>query len=631
MGGKWSPPPNLPVRPGAYVNFESSGATPIAPGDFGRVGIPVKASWGPDNEFVDLVTDADRRRAFGPVDGYDNKVSAAPASTNTSWLIAEAIRGGAELVKAYRMVGAGAAEASVVLDDFLGKDTLTLTAKYKGTRANGFTVKVAASPIFSGKNVLTILEGGVELEEWLYPVDDIPALIADLNDPVNGSILVEGSYPAGANPEVSEVATLTLGGTGMVAGDKFKLTINFGDNSTAQATAFIVDTDGVTQIQTAVDAALTAGGYAAGDIVVALTAAGPTLATANTVFSLTAAAGLANQNISVTVTSPTGTVPVAGVTTQGARSPLNYGSFVMAGGLNGAAVALSDYSTALENFEAEGGFDLLALDGVSDDASGLETSNAFTGLNSALGTWAANNNEAGRYVMVVTGGGANELANAGGVGLTAALARSAAFDSEWVVNIGVSGLDVTSPGGNVLNLTSAQAAARVAGMIANAGITGSVTFGAVEGVDSVNGPITPAQIDQCIQQGVLVFAKRGDAVRIEDGITSFISLTDEKDFTFTQIRAVRAIQQIGLDITEIVERDWIGKKINTTTVRDSLVATLQQYFAALEARNVLVNGTQVQIDARYDNTKTNVFVLVLAQFQFELKRVLLTVRVPTVS
>ena len=132
-------------------------------------------------------------------------------------------------------------------------------------------------------------------------------------------------------------------------------------------------------------------------------------------------------------------------------------------------------------------------------------------------------------------------------------------------------------------------------MIASAGIRGSVTFGEVVGVDTggVNGPITPSQIEQLIQQGVVVFSKRGDFIRVEDGITTFISLTEEKDFTFTQIRAVRAIQQIGLDVTEIVERDWIGKRINTTSVRDSLVATLQQYFALLESRDVLVNGTQV--------------------------------------
>jgi hypothetical protein len=292
----------------------------------------------------------------------------------------------------------------------------------------------------------------------------------------------------------------------------------------------------------------------------------------------------------------------------------------MAGGLNGAAVTLADYVAALSALEADGGFDLFSFDGVSEED--------FVGLDSALAAWAITNNEAGRYVMAVTGGGGAELA---GADVANALARTALYDTEWVVNIGVSGLNIVSPGGNILPLTSTQCAPRLAGMIASAGITGSVTFGEVTDVDSVNGPVTPAQIEQMIQQGVVVFSKRGDFIRVEDGITTFISLTEEKDFTFTQIRAVRAIQQIGLDITEIVERDWIGKKINTTTVRDSLVATLQSYFATLEAQSVLVNGTQVSIDARYDNTKTNVFILVLAQFQFELKRVLLTVRVPTVS
>jgi hypothetical protein len=291
----------------------------------------------------------------------------------------------------------------------------------------------------------------------------------------------------------------------------------------------------------------------------------------------------------------------------------------MLGGLDGAAPTLADYSAALSAFEAEGGFDLLSLDGVSEED--------FVGLNAALAAWAITNNEAGRYVMAVVGGGAAELA---GADIANALARTALFDMEWVVNIGVTGLSIVSPGGNVLDLTSAQSAPRLAGMIANAGITGSVTFGEVADAD-VNGPVTPAQIEQLIQQGVVVFAKRGDVVRVEDGITTFISLTAEKDFTFTQIRAVRAIQQIGLDITEIVEQDWIGKKINTTSVRDALVTRISSYFGTLEAQNVLVNGTEVSIDTRYDNTKTNVFILVLAQFQFELKRVLLTVRVPTVS
>ena len=627
MGGKWSPPPNLPIRPGAYINFESSGSTPVEPGDFGRVGMPVQAAWGPANDFVDIVTDADRRTAFGPVAGYDDATVAAPAAGNTTWLITEAIRGGSELVKAYRMVGAGSAAATVTLDDWLAAPTLVLDAKYVGTRANGFTVTVAASPVFTGQNVLTISEAGIPLEEWLYPEDDVASLVADLNDATNGSILVDASFAGGADPEVSEVTTIDNSG-GALTTDDFNIVIDFGDGQGpfTSASAVLWNASADTDVQVAVNSCLTQAGYTAGDLVVTNTIGGTGFDVAGATHEITAlvAGPLSDQNILVTAPFvagvPTDTALVVITTTPGARSPLAYGAFLMAGGLNGAALTLTEYTAALSAFEAEGGFDLFSFDGVSEED--------FVGLNAAVAAWAIINNEAGRYVMAVTGGGATELATAD---VANALSRTALFDSEWVVNIGVSGLDIVSPGGNILSLTSAQSAPRVAGMIASAGIIGSVTFAEVTDVDKVNGPVTPAQIEQMIQQGVIVFSKRGDAVRIEDGITTFISLTAEKDFTFTQVRAVRAIQQIGLDVTEIVEQDWIGKKINTTSVRDALVNRLASYFGALEAQGVLVTGTQVSIDTRYDNTKTNVYVLALAQFQFELKRVLLTVRVPTVS
>lgn len=633
MGGNWSPPPNLPIRPGSYVNFESSGATPIQPGTFGRVAIPVKATWGPSNDFVDLVTDADRRKAFGPVGNYDfvNNAIVGTPTGDTSWLIAEAIRGGSELVKAYRMVGAGAAKATVTLNDWLGAGTLVLEAKYEGTRGNGFTATISASPVFTGKNILSISEGGVALEEWLYSPDDLGALVLDLNDSINGSTLVSASFDAGADPEVSEETTISnLGTANPLTGGDFEIVIDFGDGQGPQTSSSVVwSASAEADIQTAVDSCLTAANYSAGDLVVALTNGVSLDDVAGAEFTVTALSTgpLTNQNIAVSIADADSNVAGAELgdilvttVTAGTRSPLAYGSFAMTGGNDGAAITLGDYTDALAAFEAEGGFDLLALDGVSEED--------FVGVDAAVAAWAITNNEAGRYVMAVVGGGATEQANSD---IASALSRSALYDTEWVVNIGCTGLNVVSPCGVVLGLTPAQCAARMAGRIAAAGIIGSVTFSEVTDVDSVSGPVTPSQIEQMIQQGVVVFSKRGSAVRIEDGVTTFISLTTEKDFTFTQVRAVRAIQQIGMDISEIVERDWIGKKLNTTTVRDSLVATLQQYFNQLEAQGVLVNGTQISIDARYDNTKTNVFVLVLAQFQFELKRVLLTVRVPTVS
>jgi len=630
MGGSWKPNP-LPIRPGGYINFESSGSTPVQPGTFGRVGMPVRAEWGPANTFVDIVTDADRTAAFGAVDGN------TASTTDTSWLIREAIIGGSQLVKAYRIVGAGALGSTCTLQDWLGKNTLDISAKYVGIRSNNFKITIAASLVFTGKSVLSVVEtlpgppiSNTVLESFVYLNDDVTGLLADINANSN---YITAAYSAGANPETSEVVTLTA--TGLAgAGEQYKLVVNYGDGSAAQTTADILATANAAAIQAALVAL---SGIAPADVVVTNSTPPDSLANVPSVMTLTFAGALANQNVSVTVAA--GTVPLTfpltvATLTQGGRSALAYGTTTMLGAAAGAAPTFADYFGDLvtvgvtTKFEAEGGFDLFAFDGISEED--------FVGFNAAVKTWADTNNEAGRYIFVCVGGGGIELA-AGDI--SSALSRTALFDAvqpglpshpEFVCNIGVSGLEITSPAGVTLDLTSAQSTPRLAGMIAASGITGSVTFKDT-GAAAINGSLTPTQIETLIQQGVIVFSKRGNFIRIEDGVTCFITLTPEKDFTFTQVRAARAIQQIGIDVSTIVENDWIGQKINTVSVRDSLVARIQQYFAVLEAQRVLVSGTEVQIDTRYDNTRTNVFILVLAQFQFELKRVLLTVRVPTVS
>lgn len=711
MAGTW--PPN--ILAGSYINFESSGSSPVEPGAFGRVGMPIRANWGPENEFVDIVTDADRIAAYGNSDG------SVTSTADTSWLIREAILGGAELVKAYRMVGDNASKASGVLVDASANTIVTAEAKYSGVRGNLIRVRVAQNNVYSYKRDLIVEElagsSWSRLEAFTYDADDVSRLVTNVNanssfvtlaldaaaaDAVNEEQELEAAsatsgkfriqYFDGANsfitndieyndnaatvegeleaivgsgnvsvsgtdvtsiltvtfqgalagkdiyaltiaaptdpaeniddpvivttvlegsPTQNEIQTITI--TSGIAGPNL-VTFTVNDGSGAQTTGELGPSADAAAIQSALEALLGVGN-------VTVTGAG-TLGTSASVFTVKFVGALTGQNIAQITKSGPGTFTIA-TTEDGQPEALDIQSVQLAGGSNGDAVTLSSYTDALAALEAEGGFDLLALDGANEES--------FAGLNAALKVWADTNNAAGRYVMVVVGGGNVELANAGGAGLQTAIARSKFFDSEWVVNVGVSGLKVTSPAGNELNLSGAQSAARVAGMIAAAGITGSVTFGEVAGVEAVNGPLAPAALETAVQSGMIVFSKRGAAVRVEDGVTSFTSITDEKDFTFTQIRAVRAIQTIGSDISAIVEQDWIGKRVNTTSVRDSLVSRLKEYFTGLEAQRVLVNGTEVSIDTRYNNTRTDVYVLVLAQFQFELKRVLLTVRVPTVA
>src|SRR3990167_4793656 len=218
MGGNWTPNP-LPIRPGAYINFESSGSSPVEPGEFGRVGMPVRSTWGPANQFVDIVTDADRTSTYGPVDGDPT------STTETSWLIREAILGKAELVKAYRVVGVGATAATVTINDDLALPTLQLDAKFVGTRANGFEAIVRQNSLFSTKADLVIREGTVELEVWTHTKDDVASVVTAINNSLTGSVLVDATLLA--TPDTNEVVDLSSTITPPTSGN-FRLTVDYG-------------------------------------------------------------------------------------------------------------------------------------------------------------------------------------------------------------------------------------------------------------------------------------------------------------------------------------------------------------------------------------------------------------------
>jgi hypothetical protein len=70
---------------------------------------------------------------------------------------------------------------------------------------------------------------------------------------------------------------------------------------------------------------------------------------------------------------------------------------------------------------------------------------------------------------------------------------------------------------------------------------------------------------------------------------------------------------------------------NTTTAQNALVTRAKDYFKKLEAQNVLITGTEVELDTRFDNTGYAVYLLVNAQFGLELKKILITLRAPQIA
>lgn len=282
---------------------------------------------------------------------------------------------------------------------------------------------------------------------------------------------------------------------------------------------------------------------------------------------------------------------------------------LMTGGLNGGSPIAGDYLTAQDAFEREGGFDIFCLNGVS--SSGIMTS---------LVAWTRAQNDAGRYVVSVVGGPAAES-------VSTAVTRAQGYANEFVVSLGGQDFTTVLPDGTVAARSSAQLVGKIAGMIASSGIASSITRMVVPNV-KLDTPLTDVELKDCISGGVLPIIRQGDRVIVADGVTTYSVFTDAKDGTFGSLSAVRAMQEIGVTTNRILETEFLGKKRNTLNVQNAIKARILGYLQKLEAMDVLINGTTLELDTRYTNTGYSIYLIINASFGYELKRVLITLRAP---
>ena len=166
------------VRPGTYINFESSrGNEVISNGTRGTVIIPIpKADYGPAKQFIKLTSASpDAAAATLGHSIYDNDAN------RQMLLIREAFKR-AVTVYVYIMTEGKAATAERTMtlpeaeeDEAATTNKLTATARYGGTRGNKLTVTVDANPV-GGYDVLVHLDGSKVSEyEGLSTIEELIA------------------------------------------------------------------------------------------------------------------------------------------------------------------------------------------------------------------------------------------------------------------------------------------------------------------------------------------------------------------------------------------------------------------------------------------------------------------------
>ena len=136
-----------------------------------------------------------------------------------------------------------------------------------------------------------------------------------------------------------------------------------------------------------------------------------------------------------------------------------------------------------------------------------------------------------------------------------------------------------------------KAAARVAGMVAAAQITESLTHYVVRGATELVGALTNAEIEQAIQSGALVFTMSAQKqVHIEYGINTFVTPTADMDAGWKKIRRVRTRDNL-MDRIAATWDPLIGKINNSPDGRATLIAAAQGIINRMIAEGALLQGT----------------------------------------
>lgn len=153
------------VRPGTYMNFESTRSDTVGTSERGTVIIPLlKPSYGPAGSYIEL-TNAGPDAAYAKL-GYSVYDS---DPKRQMLLIREAFKNASKVLVYIPKEGTKAVAKNEL------EPNLTATAKHGGTRGNALTVTVAANPV-GGFDVTVSLAGNTAAYyEGLSTVDDLIA------------------------------------------------------------------------------------------------------------------------------------------------------------------------------------------------------------------------------------------------------------------------------------------------------------------------------------------------------------------------------------------------------------------------------------------------------------------------
>ena len=148
--------------------------------------------------------------------------------------------------------------------------------------------------------------------------------------------------------------------------------------------------------------------------------------------------------------------------------------------------------------------------------------------------------------------------------------------------------------------TTAEYAARIAGLIAACPIAESVTYKALPELDGCT-KLSRADLDTAIDAGKLCVFWDGEKVKIARGVNSLVTTTSTIGEQFKKIHVVDVMDMILSDIRLTVEDHYIGRYTNSYDNKCLLLTAIGNYLADLERQQII---TLVDLDIDIDANRS---------------------------
>ena len=220
------------------------------------------------------------------------------------------------------------------------------------------------------------------------------------------------------------------------------------------------------------------------------------------------------------------------------------------------------------------------LDTETFDVAVLDSETAA--VHASAGAWLEELRSSGKRSMLVVGEPTS-------VAFATRKTNSAARNSGAVVYV-LNGFSVGTS-----DYDGAEAAGRVAGVIAAAAINSSITHATLAGATALVGTLTNSEIEQAIEAGAIVFTKNASGfVQIEYGITTLVNPPEGQDDGWKKIRRTRTRDRLIND-TVMATDALVGKVNNDSSGAALLRAAIQGAINGLISTGALRAGA-VTID-----------------------------------